>query len=214
MVFACRESFLSFKSFPCRPLTSILCHIPRPCRSLRRRHLFFRKPNPVHAASFILSDFSANSPLHHPCKRRQYRRYRNRALRICEHAPPAKHIYPDGGLSLCSAQASLPDADPPCSFFCPQAVSKVCYSLCSRQHPFALLFYGFCFRFIFAGFAAFVHFRIGSLLFNRTELPDSTAFRTAKEFRVRSKASLLPALFQADAHFLRILLRAAAQPHR
>ena len=41
MVFACRESFLSFKSFPCRPLTSILCHIPCPCRSLRRRHLFF-----------------------------------------------------------------------------------------------------------------------------------------------------------------------------
>ena len=63
-------------------------------------------------------------------------------------------------------------------------------------------------------FSAFVHFRIGSLLFNRTELPDSTAFRTAKEFRVRSKASLLPALFQADAHFLRILPRAAAQAHR
>ena len=94
MVFACRESFLSFKSFPCRPLTSILCHIPCPCRSLRRRHLFFRKPNPVHAASFILSDFSANSPLHHPCKRRQYHRYRSRALRICEQAPPAKHIIP------------------------------------------------------------------------------------------------------------------------
>lgn len=114
--------------------------------------IFSRKPNPVHAASFILSDFSANSPLHHPCKRRQYRRYRNRALRICEQAPPAKHIYPDGGLSLCSAQASLPDADPPCSFFCPQAVSKVCYSLCSRQHPFALLFYGFCFRFVLPTF--------------------------------------------------------------
>ena len=104
--------------------------------------------------------------------------------------------------------------DPPCSFFCPQAVSKVCYSLCSRQHPFTLLFYSFCFRFVFADFSAFVHFRIGSLLFNRTELPDSTAFRTAKEFRAHSKASLLPALSQADAHFLRILLRAAAQPHR
>lgn len=54
MVFACRESFLSFKSFPCRPLTSILCHIPRPCRSLRRRHLFFSEAEPG-SCSFIYS---------------------------------------------------------------------------------------------------------------------------------------------------------------
>ena len=73
-------------------------------------------------------------------------------------------------------------------------------TLSAEKDPsFALLFYGFCFRFVFADFSAFVDFRIGSLLFNRTELPDSTAFRTAKGFRVRSKASLLPAPFQADA---------------
>ena len=208
MVFACRESFLSFKSFPCRPLTSILCHIPCPCRSLRRRHLFFSEAEPG-SCSFIYSvgffcKFPAASSLQTPT-----------ISPISQSSTSHMRTSTSSeGLSLCSAQASLPDADPPCSFFCPQAVSKVCYSLCSRQHPFALLFYGFCFRFVFADFSAFVHFRIGSLLFNRTELPDSTAFRTAKGFRVRSKASLLPALFQADAHFLRILPRAAAQPHR
>ena len=70
MVFACRESFLSFKSFPCRPLTSILCHIPCPCRSLRRRHLFFSEAEPgsfgfIYSVGFFCK-FPAASSLQTP----------------------------------------------------------------------------------------------------------------------------------------------------
>ena len=207
MVFACRESFLSFKSFPCRPLTSILCHIPRPCRSLRRRHLFFSEAEPG-SCSFIYSvgffcklpaASSLQTPTISPISQSSTSHMRT-STSSETYLSRRRFVIVFGASFVARRRSAL--------------LSKVCYSLCSRQHPFALLFYSFCFRFIFAGFSAFVHFRIGSLLFNRTELPDSTAFRTAKGFRVRSKASLLPALSQADAHFLRILLRAAAQPHR